>query len=369
MYTGCFTISQTKLIKLEKQLNLDYDNIEYDIRNSYNHIRRRFVKTVFNQNRINLDEVKDIYDEWRKDDEYILLRGIETYYQSNLNNEKTEKVNDFVYRFIKASKRGNDVYRYLIKQKFKQFENIEDIEFFRDEFTRKKTKILFITLTYDVKESTAIESWYKIPIMFNLFKSNLTKQYGNIKTFRVWESTKKYYAHIHCLIYFEDYEFEVFKHFSKKGKLTYRIPFYEVKKIKKYYPYEIDIQACETFQSALNEITKYVGKYLIKDTIEDKPTKTNAMIWLTNKQGYSISKGFFESIIGKEINANEPKVDDLTHYMCNSNCNVDNWEYIGLISAEDLRISGKIWVFELKKPPPVVMAKIKFLVLEKLNRL
>ncbi|GAH96665.1 unnamed protein product, partial [marine sediment metagenome] len=30
-----------------------------------------------------------------------------------------------------------------------------------------------------------------IPLLFNKFKSNLTKQYGKIKTFRVWESTQQ----------------------------------------------------------------------------------------------------------------------------------------------------------------------------------
>ena len=347
-------------------------DIDSQIRNKHNHIRRRFVKSVFNQKLINLDEVTDIYDIWRKDDEYIVLRGIEQHNQMNLDHNITKIIDEWVYRFIKASKRGNDVYRYLIKQKFKELDKIQKIEYFRDTFKRKKTKLLFITLTYDTKVSSAIQSWYSIPKLFNNFKSNLTKQFGKIKVFRVWESTKEYYAHIHALVYFEEYEFEVFEHIAKKGKnkgkITYRIPYYQSSKIKEYYPYNIDIQACESFNKAIDEITKYVGKYLIKDNEEDKPTKTNAMIWLTNKQGYSISKDFFKTIIGKNIDVDEPKSADLTSYMCNSNFEVAKWEFVGLISGKDLGISGKIWLYETRKPPPKAIGLINLLILEKINR-
>ena len=139
--------------------------------------------------------------------------------------------------------------------------------------------------------------------------------------------------------------------------------------MKTYYPYNIDIQACDTFQRALKEVTKYVGKYLIKDTMENKPTKTNAMIWLTNKQGYSISKDFFKTIINENIRIEEPKASDLTKYMCNSNSKVDKWEFVGLISGKKLRINPKIWFLEQKKPPPEAMEHIQLLILEKINRI
>jgi hypothetical protein len=344
------------------------EDIDEEIRNRSGYIRRKFAKSVFNQGKINYDDVTAIYDKWRNTAEYIVLRGVRQYKQLMLNGGFYSNIGEYVYRFVKASKRGNDVYRYLIKKKFKQFEKIEDIEFFKDEFGRKKTELLFITMTYDTKVSSPIESWYKIPKLFNNFKANITKQYGKIKTFRVWEATQGYYAHIHCLIYFEEKEFEVFPHINKNKEKTYRMPIYEVNKIKKYYPYNIDIQACQSFDKALKEVLKYIGKYLIKETKENKPTKTNAMIWITNKQGYSISKNFFNAVIGKNIEVKEPKATDLTSEMCNSNLEDIEWEYIGLISGEELKISGKIWVFELKKPPPYIMEKIEFLINEKICR-
>jgi hypothetical protein len=362
------TVNQLK----QDKIIINTIDIDSQIRNHHNRIRRIFVKSVFNQKLINLDDVTNIYDIWRKDDEYIVLRGLEEHKQQDLDGNVNQIIDEYVYRFIKASKRGNDVYRYIIKQKFKELDKIQKIEYFRDTFKRKKTKLLFITLTYDTKASTPVQSWYIIPKLFNKFKSNLTKKFGKIKVFRVWESTKEYYAHIHCLIYFEEYEFEVFEHIAKKGKnkgkLTYRIPYYQSNKIKEYYPYNIDIQACESFNKAIDEITKYVGKYLIKDNEEDKPTKTNAMIWLTNKQGYSVSKDFFKCIIGKNIDVEEPKSADLTSYMCNSNFNVKKWEFVGLISREELGISGNIWLYELKKPPPKAIGLINLLILEKINR-
>lgn len=291
-----------------------------------------------------------------------------TYIQNTLSGQPIRYIDNPEYAFIKASKRGNDVYKYLIKQKFKKLETIENIEYFRDDYSRKKTKLLFITLTFDIKKSTPIESWYLIPILFNKFKSNLTKQYGNIKTFRVWESTQKYYAHIHALFYFQDTEFEVFSHINNKNKTTYRIPYYQSNKIKQYYPFNIDIQACDTFNRAINEITKYIGKYLTKETKQDKPTKTNAMIWLTGKQGYSISKDFFETIINQTIDIEEPKSADLTYYMCNSNPELYKWRYIGLISRKELKITSKKWFLRLKKPPPNVMNIINQLIQDNLTK-
>jgi hypothetical protein len=321
-------------------------------KNDFGHIRRSFVKRAFNDGSIDYDDVLSIYDEWRNDDEYICLQKLATYKQKDLLDNVQEMIDDVVYSFIKASKRGNDVYSYLVKQKFKPFENIKDVSYFIDEFSRKKTKLLFITLTFDAKEMDPIESWYLIPHLWNTFKANLTKKYGRIKTFRTWESTEKYYAHIHALIYFEETEFECFEHINKDGRKTYRIPYYQAKQMKKYYPYHIDVQACDTFKNAMKEVTKCLKNYILKDTKSDKPKKTNAMIWLTGKQGYSCSKDFFESIIGSNIDVKEPTSADLISIMCNSNQLKEKWAYVGIVPRNLLRITGDQWYIEMKKPPP-----------------
>ena len=55
------------------------------------------------------------------------------------------------YSFVKASKRGNDVYCSLMHKKFREMETLPEVPFFIDDYGRKKTKLLFLTFTYGTK--------------------------------------------------------------------------------------------------------------------------------------------------------------------------------------------------------------------------
>ena len=217
------------------------------------------------------------------------------------------------------------------------------------------------------KEKDPYGSWNKIPYLFNKWKANIVKQYGKISTFRVWESTERYYCHIHCLIYFEESEFEVFKHINDRGILTYRISDKNRKKMKSYYPYFMDIQACESLRAGVKEVKKFVGKYLTKEITKDnKASKTNAMIWLTGKQCFAISKNFFKKITGEDLQILPPTNDEFIRTMCNSNSENIKWEYIGILSGKFLEFNPKIWKVDIKKPPDKIMQEIKRLKIEKI---
>src|SRR4030067_867728 len=86
-------------------------------------------------------EIVDRYIEWVQDEKYMIL--------SRWND--TESKNDVFA--VKCAKRGNDVYRTRVYDRFKGLSsNTENLTFFNPKDRgAKKTRALWVTLTYDSK--------------------------------------------------------------------------------------------------------------------------------------------------------------------------------------------------------------------------
>jgi len=342
------------------------DNSMYgdEFRNEYGSIRRLFVRSQYYNDHISKSDVVDLFKEWQTDPEYFILRGIvyDKYEQERLLHKSDEEYYtwelppdyDYLYKFVKASKRGNDVYKKLVNQKLKPIDELQDIMFFDENDPDKRTCALFVTLTYDNKRCNSDKAWKNIGSEFHLFHNNLRKQYGSVEVFRTWETTNHYYPHVHAMIIFRSQNFPVLKHVNKDGTISWRIPYKEKIKISKYWHSSIDIQALMDTNEGVKELTKYITK----DLCSDKGDKTNAMIWFHRKQGYSISKGFVEAIQGWNIDFNEPTNYDLINNMCNCNHDVVKWEFLGILRGVDLGFSPNVLVYELKKPPPRVIEMV-----------
>jgi len=299
-----------------------------------------------------LKDIMGLYQEWRDDPEYYCMHGtlrdmskfFVDWYKDNLPLE--------VYKFVLASKRGNDVYRYLVTNKLKPLMELENVHFFSDDWGDKTTNILFVTLTYDTKRSDPDQAWHNVGSEFHLFCNNLRKQYDKIEIFRTWESTDNYYPHVHALIAFRDHSFPVFTH---KDKI--RISTKDRDKIKSYWHSHVDIQGISDTQGAINELVKYVTK----DLCSRKGDKTNSMIWLHRKQSYSVSKHFVQLIKGcfAEVEGVQPNAL-LNIEMCNCNSSYYIWEFIGILRGVDLRLGSDLWVVDTDKPPPRVLDMLEY---------
>jgi len=336
----------------------DFSDIEDCFKNEYGAIRSCLVRRFYTIGTINLKEVVELFKEWKNEHEYIILRGEQTNVQSCIDLTDSHVSYDYIYRFVKASKRGNDVYRYLVSKKLKKLNELKNIPQFNENWGIKKTNVLFVTLTYDTNRCDVKTAWENIGDEYHLFCNNLRKQYGHIEIFRTWESTENNYPHVHAMIVFKDILFDVFSYVNKKGKKIFIVSKKENKKISGYWHSYVDIQGVENTQGATKELTKYITK----DLCSEKGDKTNAMIWLFRKQSYAISKGFAESIggtDGKNLNLSEPTNAEFINEMCNCNSPVVNWEFIGLLKGAQLKISENIWVADVKKPPPKVIELIE----------
>ena len=357
------TVILTNPEKVIPDLEPDIDSI---YTNEYGCIRRSKIHFEYGIGNLALNEVVKYYTTWRDDPEYFILRGIT---EGNLDQQRllfkwTNELEDtwytpndthYIYKFVKASKRGNDVYKHLVNEKLKSLRNLYNIQFFDEHSADKRTSALFVTLTYDTKRCDPDTAWRNIGKDFHLFHNNLRKKYGDVEIFRTWESTDNYYPHVHALILFWDTTFTVLSHTDKDGEVSYRIPYSQKKKIAGYWHSNIDIQAIKDTEGGIKELTKYITK----DLCSKKGDKTNAMIWLHRKQSYALSKRFIENIQGWNIDFNEPTNADLINNMCNCNRDVVKWEFLGIVRGIDLRFSPDIWVVTMKKPPPRVVELVK----------
>ena len=123
------------------------------------------------------------------------------------------------------------------------------------------TNVLFLSLTWDPNICDWKTAWDSISYFWNLMVANLRRKYGRVLTARVYESTEQGYPHIHCILYFPNYQFPTFlKWSSKKKRHIWRIPFPEVEKLRGLWHSFIDVQGMVNLADGM----KYLGKYLNK---------------------------------------------------------------------------------------------------------
>ncbi|GAI29618.1 unnamed protein product, partial [marine sediment metagenome] len=286
----------------------EIDNYDY-FRNGNEIFRQKFIMVGYDQGLLSLNDIVFMYKDWRDSTEYFCIkRPVEIIIPSLLDytpDVPSKTAIKTEYHFVKCSKRGNDVYQRLVRDKLKQLDELENITYFDKNSGSKHTSLLYITLTFgtrkclncgkhfyrkkykcpqcnshDYVDISVQDAWKNIGNEFHLFANKLRKQYGKIEIFRVWEAFDTFYPHIHCLIAFYTSSFSVFNRLNKKGKPVYRIPAKHNKKINSYWHSRTDIQATYSSKGAVFELSKYITKNLRSK----KGDITNAMIWAFGKQ-------------------------------------------------------------------------------------
>ena len=131
-----------------KRLGID-DFQEMGLLSEKGKIRLLPAQRYFENNEAYFPTLLDLFEAWKNDSEYVVLRNLE--------------MNKILA--LKCSKRGNDVYNARIKRRFAfLFKNSKDLRFFSPEdFTSGhpvNTSILWVTLTWNTKRSCGIgQAW------------------------------------------------------------------------------------------------------------------------------------------------------------------------------------------------------------------
>lgn len=303
---------------------------ELDLLDSRGKIRLRPAQRYFNENENYFPLLPRLFDVWKGQDEYVLMKH-------------TDPDGEKLYVALKCAKRGNDVYNHRLKERFKWIKDkVKDLKFFNvNDFRpdrKVKTRLLWVTLSYNVKREPNIRrAWQGIGEDWNRFISALRSRYGHVGCLRSWEESKQGYPHIHAVLSFESAEFTVFPHYNaKEGRMTFRIQ--EKAEFEPYWHSFIDVQAISSMKCLVNYVMKYQIKIHEGHEEGKYSSKTLAFMWLFRKRSYSVSGQFREMF------------SDLIRDLHNSNMvagqDRGSWECLGVFGAGDLHASGE-WVVEV----------------------
>jgi hypothetical protein len=260
--------------------------------------RLGYIRALMSMEGFDLNTVFYAYSYWVGFVEYMVFMG--------------EKRGAWERRFkaVKCSKRGNDVYNWRISKRFKELNSLKEVVFFNPRGNVKKTRGLFVTLTFDPKSLRLDELWEHVGVAFNKWISRLRSRYGKIQVLRVWEAHKSGYPHIHCLLFFEESEFGVFRHsgvwrIEEKGEFEWEYGF-------------VDVEALRSFKEGVSYVTKYLRKlheWGVTEDIEEEVTPdgregdpalrslpwgasrlTLSLLWVFRKRCFSLSRSLVDLI-------------------------------------------------------------------------
>jgi hypothetical protein len=295
-------------------------------------VSRKAVLREFEEYGLSVPEIVKKYSEWVSEDTYMILNRI---------NLRTYNTDVFA---IKCSKRGNDVYRYRVYRRFRELAKLTSETIFfnpKDRNTTRKTKALFVTLTYDTKRCGFDEAWKNIGVEFNRFMAYVRKQFGKVSCCRVFEAYENGHPHIHCILLFEEYEFKVF--FDQKGQFRVK----EKDVFEAGWHSHTDVKAMSSLGRGFSYLKKYLLKSIDAKNKDSKALKTLALGWLFNKRAFAVSGKFHQmltDLIKTKHNSNH-KIQQIT--LEREIIQEYTYYVLGFVPADIIHLKKDIWFSKL----------------------
>jgi hypothetical protein len=229
-------------------------------------------------------KIVERYVHWVSEDKYMILARSRRLHEESLKgfSFKTD------YLAVKCAKRGNDVYRSRVYHRFKSLsKEAETLEFFDPRCSGlKRTRALFVTLTYDTRRCSFSEAWRNVGIELNRFMAYTRSKFGRVSCCRVFESFENGYPHVHCILLFEETSFSVFK--DKKGQ--FRVHSKDI--ISAGWHSNVDVKALSSLAGGFSYLKKYLLKNNDFERADSKALKTLALCWAFRKRAFSVSGQF-----------------------------------------------------------------------------
>jgi len=357
-------------------------------------IRLWDVQELYSRGFLSLDDVCYYYKKWRDQDVYLgfeVIIGDVDWYKP-LSNWMIKnhligiqgKHGEFKreYRFVKASKRGNDVHRWRVKKRLEKLLTVKGSEYgifslydelrsqyrikgvvkpYRVDEKHRVSKVLFITLTYNPARSSVEGAWSELSDRLHVFLVGLRKKFGKFTYFRVVECFKSRYPHVHLIVYFKETAFPVFRHFREykgfDGKKHYAVEYL----LEDEYLEEIELLWKDFVRVSspqdLKDVTGYLLKYVLKcmNSDDEKHLSTMAMLWLYRKPSYVMSRDFIDVIIN-DFGEENPFDDDVDGNLIYGQCMIEPRKYVFLGVFPSFLFGGGVcdWFLVYEDPPPAV---------------
>jgi hypothetical protein len=301
--------------------------------------RLRPAKTFFRNLHVgDISLLTEAFKCWRDFDEYLVIKGE--------HRETGEKK----FYGVKCSKRGNDVYGERTRKRLGFLKGAENLVFFKKEdFDCKKivkTRLLWMTFSFDSKLCSLKDSWVEGEHYWNLMITNLRNKYGRIQVIKFpqaspWKQGEAYgYLHYHAVLLFQDHEFSVFPWMNGEGKLEYRIHERDELRAQAKWHSFIDIKAISSMEGIHNYAVKHHENAGWGDS--EEAVLNNAMCWLFKKKSYTIS-GDFRPVYSEFIRSmHNSKAFQMT--LDGEKLPVWVWSFVGIVSLVELcRLEGISW--------------------------
>jgi hypothetical protein len=241
---------------------------------------------------------------------------------------------------VKCSKRGNDVYRTRVQNRFVGLSHkAGQLEFFnpKDRNSEKMTCALWTTLTYDTKLCTYQEAWKQIGIEFNNFMANVRSSFGKVSCCRVFESFENGYPHIHCILLFQEHTFSVFRDANGQFRV------HEKDVIAQGWHSNVDVKAMSSLAGGFSYLKKYLLKGIDFERSDSKGLKTLALCWAYRKRAFAVSGSFRKALadlITQLHNSNKPTAQ-IT--LLGEIIPEEKYFLLGFVNGNDLQIEENIW--------------------------
>lgn len=313
-------------------------------------VRLRKVQQALKSNWIDLDELREIFDAWVSHDEGFVIQSTDT------TTFKKITVG------VKCAKRGNDVYRWRVKNSLRDLEELtylSDLTFFNKGDIQPKTRCLFVTFTYDIKRCSKDKAWENIGVEWNRCLSWLRRRYGPLSCFRAWEAFENGYPHIHAIIFFREAEFDVFYDKADQPRIQAK------GNIEGSWHSFIDVTAVQSLGSSMRYLVKYLSK--VHNREEVKHTTTLAMMWLYRKRAFGLSGEFLRDLRAYRLEGVMPisnkKMVQLG--LDGVPLSPSRWVFLGLCSWKEILDQRReersdLWSYELVKVPRSLVGGLSY---------
>ncbi|MHA1410141.1 MAG: rolling circle replication-associated protein [Candidatus Odinarchaeia archaeon] len=255
--------------------------------------RLEYYRALLSFDNPDLDKIIDAFIYWSKYIEYLIFR------KENIHTYEKE------YKAVKAAKRGNDVYSWRLGNRLKQLFELPKIVFFnfKDRSRRQFTRAVFVTLTY-ARNAPLDVLWEEVGKDFNRWISAMRRRYGKISILRSWESHEDGYPHIHCVLLFNECEFQTF-FYNGKWRISKKREIEELWR----WGYS-DVFALYSLGAGVGYVLKYVTKVnnaLLVRKVDRKMVLSLALMWIFRKRAYSVSKDFGSDLVKEEEEKEEDR--------------------------------------------------------------
>ena len=328
------------------------------IKDDRGRVRLHLARRSFLQGSFKFDDLKKAYAMWVGLPEFGLM---DIFLDGTFVKKKK----------FELPKRGNGIYRWKLKDRLSFLDRFKNINFFNPkdrEVRGKKTRMLFVTLTWDPSSCDLETAWsgrkvekikgitsddpYALPnkrcspenvgdhyyaharscpcvsCRWNRWISAMRKKYGKIRVLRNFEAFGEKpedgkvhadgYPHIHAVLYFEDHEFTVSYRDQNKH---FRILRSERDDLANLWQFNADIEACYSVGGAMGYIKKYLLKTYGKESVEnvhrinsEKADLTISLLWVFRKQSFAVSGGWNALIVRGVIQTSLENSEDPPGY-------------------------------------------------------